>query len=130
MTIVGNDGLQAMRHVATDACDKVKVSCGPFLCDEALQFVHGFRVPSIHSLLQIVPQFLDRIEIRTPCRPVDEVNAVIVEPFSTGCSFVMRCPVETTIVLEARIDGPNAPDSAAKWIGSDVHRRNHLTCSA
>src|SRR4051812_30773859 len=50
-------------------------------------------MPSIHSSLQIVPQLLDRIEIRTPCRPFNEINSMIVEPLSTCGSFVLRCVV-------------------------------------
>src|SRR5688500_405450 len=82
MTIVGNHCLQAMRHVATNACNEVEVGCCPFLCNEAFEFVHRFRVPSIHSSLEIIPYFLDWIEIRAPCGPVDEVNAVIVKSIS------------------------------------------------
>jgi len=78
--------LQAMRHVAADACDEVEVGVSPFFCHKALELIHGLRVPSVHASLEIVPQLLDRIEIGTPRRPVDEVDAVVVEPYPAGAS--------------------------------------------
>src|ERR1700709_2890623 len=92
MTIVGNHLLQAMRHVATNASDEFEIGCSPLLCDIALEFVHGLRVLGIHSSLEIVPQLFDWIEIRTPCRPVDEVDAMIMEPGLTRTSCV-DCPI-------------------------------------
>ena len=100
MTIVRDNLLQAVRHVATNARDEAEIGCGPLLCDEALELLHGSSMPPIHSSLEIAPQLFDRIEIRTPCRPVDEVDAVILKPYLTrGCCEQSNYPVGTTTVL-------------------------------
>ena len=100
--MVGNHGLQAVRHIATNACDEVEIGCRPLLCDEAFEFLHGARVSSVHSLLEIVPQLFDRIEVGTPGGPVDEVDAVIVEPLATRRSFMLRRVVLLKPPLPAR----------------------------
>jgi len=35
---------------------------------------------SVHAALEIAPQILDGVEIRTPCRPADEADAMVVKP--------------------------------------------------
>jgi hypothetical protein len=97
MTIVRNDLLQTLRHVATNASDEVEIGCGPLFCDVAFELLHGSSMPSTHSSLEIVPQLFDCIEIRTPRRPVDEVDAMIVKPVLTrgGCmdsSIILLVP--------------------------------------
>src|SRR4051812_46116527 len=92
MSLIRNDLLQAVRHVATNACNKVEISGCPLFCDNALEFFHRLRVFSVDASLEIIPYFFDRIEIRTPGRPVEEVNTVIVEPLS-ACACGMDSPV-------------------------------------
>src|SRR5688500_2630724 len=59
-------------------------------------------MPSIHAALEIIPELFDGVEVRAPSRPVNEVDAVIVEPDSTCASSVWRCVVLLKPPLAAR----------------------------
>ena len=76
MTLTLAQQLQALRHAAADVRDESEVCGLPFDSDPVLQLFHRRRVMSVHASLEVAPQILDRIEVRTPCGPVDEVDAV------------------------------------------------------
>ena len=96
MTIVIAQQLQAMRHAAADVRDEIEVRGLPLHLDPVLQLFHRLGVMSVDAALQIVPQILDRVEIRTPCRPIDQVDAMIVKPGLTRAGGV-HCPVVLSV---------------------------------
>ena len=88
MTVIIEQQLQAMRHAAADVGDEIEVRGLPLDADPVLQFLHRLRVMSVDATLEVIPEILDRVQIRTPCRPVNEIDAVIVKPGRTGAGSV------------------------------------------
>jgi hypothetical protein len=81
--------LQALRHVEARARAEVEIGGLPLHCDEVLEFFHGLRVMRVDASLEVViPEQLDGVEIRTPWREVDDIDAVIVEPGARGAGVV------------------------------------------
>jgi hypothetical protein len=79
VSLIRNDELQALRHVEARARAEVEIGGLALHCDEVLEFLHGLRVMRVDAWLEVIPEQLDGVEIRTPWREVDDIDAVIVE---------------------------------------------------
>ena len=88
MTLIVEQQLQAARHAAADVRDEIEVGRRPLLADPVLQLFHRLRVVSVDAAFEVAPQVLDGVEIRTPRRPIDEIDAVVVKPGLTRASGV------------------------------------------
>jgi hypothetical protein len=88
VTVIVAHKLQALRHAAANVRDEIEVGRLPLDADPVLQLLHRTSVMRVHAALEVVPQILDRVEIRTPCRPINEIDAMIVEPHPTGAGGV------------------------------------------
>ena len=82
--------MQAARHAAADVGDECQVCGCPLLPNPVLQLFHRLRVVSVDTALEVAPQVLDRVEIWTPCRSIDEIDAVAVKPGAAGAGGVLR----------------------------------------
>ena len=96
-----------------DVRDEFEVCGLPFDSDPVLQLFPRLSVMSIHTPLEVIPQVHYRVEIRTPCRPIDEINAMqIVKPDLTCVGSVRGGIVLLIPPLTARpewMDGLNSP---------------------
>ena len=90
MPSIRNDKLQALRHVEARARAEVEVSGLPLDRNEVLQLFHRLGVMSVDAALEVIPEQLDRVEIRTPRRKVEDVHSMVVEPGAGGASGVRR----------------------------------------
>ena len=88
VTLVRSHKLQALRHREAGARAIIEISRLPLDSDEVFQFFHSLRVMRVDAMLEVIPQILDGIEIRTPWREVDDVDSVGVKPGARGASIV------------------------------------------
>lgn len=86
--LVRSHKLQALRHAEAGARAIVEISGLPLDSDEVFQFFHSLGVMRVDATLEVIPQILDGIEIRTPWREVDDVDSVGVKPGARGASIV------------------------------------------
>src|SRR4051794_8300835 len=80
--------IQALRHAAAEMRDEIQVRGCPFLSDPVLQLFHCLRVVSVDTALEVAPEILDGIQIRTPRRPLDEIDAMVVKPVAARAGSV------------------------------------------
>lgn len=90
MTLVCDHKLQALLHIAAHVRDMIKVCLRPLDPNPMLKILHRARVVGVHAPLQVAPQVLDRVEIRTLGRSVDAIDAIPVEPEGSRASGVRR----------------------------------------
>jgi hypothetical protein len=80
MTLIGAHKLQAVSQAEACALAVSQIRGHPFLPDPVLQFFHCLRVMRVDAALEVIPQILDGVEIRTPGWEVDEVNSMGMKP--------------------------------------------------
>src|SRR6185437_3085501 len=64
---------------AADMRDEFQVCGRPLLPDKLFHLLHRLRKASVHAGLELVPQILNRIQIRTPWWPLDQSDSLLVE---------------------------------------------------
>src|SRR6478609_7673386 len=70
VTLILDQQLQPARHAAAKLVDVSQVSGVPLLPDELLQFLHRLREARVNARLQLAPEVLNGVEVRTPCWPL------------------------------------------------------------
>ena len=105
VTLVCSHKLQALRHRKAGARAIIEISRLPLDCDEVFQFFHRLGVMRVDATLEVIPQILNGIEIRTPWWEIDHVHSMVVEP-GTRCAGIVRRRIVLLIPpLAARPEG-------------------------
>ena len=110
MPSIGNDKLQALWCVEASARAEIEIGRIPFLGDPVLKFFHRLGVMRVDTPLQVMPKILDGVEIRTPRREVDDIDAMIVKPGPTRTRIVRRSIILLVPPLSCRPEGMSRLD--------------------
>src|SRR5690242_990825 len=94
VTLIIEQQLQSARHAAAELVDVREVGGLPLLTDELFQLFHRLRETSIHSRLQLAPEVLNGVEVRTPWRPLEPGHS-----FAVQVGDCLRGRVKARVVL-------------------------------
>ena len=112
MSLIFDYKLTTFWHAAHGGWDDVEIGGVPLHTYPVFELLECVGRVRVDAALEIAPEVFDRIEIRRPRRPVDHINAMVVEPFSTRASSMRRCVVllEPATVREAKRCAQTQPD--------------------